>query len=121
MSQTYGPYSSAREANGLIFIAGQVGVDKITKQAEQDFESQFKQVLANLNDVLSENNLAPSDIVNVRVYLVDMTLFEQMNTLYEKYFNGIAPSRECVGVSSLPSVAGKTSLLVELSAIAARQ
>ena len=120
MSQVFGPYSSAKEANGLVFIAGQVGVNPDTKQAPIEFEAQFAQVLTNLTNVLAANNLEPQNIVNVRVYLTDMSLFEQMNKQYAEYFDGIAPSRECVGVKSLPAVGGDAPLLVEVSSVAAR-
>ena len=118
MSKTFGPYASAKAAGDLVFIAGQVGVDPATKVASSVFSDQFKQVLANLTTVLEESDLSPQNIVNVRVYLTDMSTFSEMNELYAAYFDGIAPSRECVGVASLPAVAGETKLLVELSAVA---
>lgn len=121
MSKTYGPYSSAREAGGLVFIAGQIGVDPNTKTAGASLREQMNQVFANLENVLAENNLTKAHIVNVRVYLTDMSQFEEMNTMYTAYFSSsVGPSRECIGVAALPSVAGKTKLLVELSAVAER-
>lgn len=120
MSTTYGPYSSAKEANGLLFIAGQVGIDPKTKIASEDFNKQAVQVLENLSAVLAENNLSLKDVVNVRIYLTNILNFEAMNTVYKKYFDGIAPSRECVGVADLPHVAGDVPLLIEISAIAGR-
>ena len=120
MSKTFGPYASAKAAGDLVFIAGQVGVDPATKTASEDFSAQFGQVLDNLTAVLTENELEPKHIVNVRVYLTDMSKFAEMNELYAAYFDGIAPSRECVGVASLPAVAGDTPLHVELSAVALR-
>ena len=120
MSKTYGPYASAREAAGLVFVAGQVGVNPQTKEASADFEDQLVQALENLSSVLGENSLSLHDVVNVRVYLTDINLFETMNKVYERYFEGIAPSRECVGVASLPKVAKNAPLLVEVSAVASR-
>lgn len=118
MSTTYGPYSSAKEAHGLLFIAGQVGIDPETKIASNDFNRQLTQVLENLKNVLILNGLSLSDVINVRVYLTDISKFNQMNKVYETYFEGTAPSRECVGVAGLPPVAGDVKLQVEISAVA---
>ncbi len=118
MNTTYGPYSSAKEANGLLFIAGQVGIDPQTKTASNDFNQQLTQVLDNLTNVLISNKLSLRDVINVRIYLTDISKFNQMNKAYEQYFDGIAPSRECVGVADLPPVAGDVKLQVEISAVA---
>ena len=120
MSKVYGPYSATKEAGGFVFVAGQVGVNPNTKQAPNDFNDQLHQVFQNLAQVLRDIDLDLKNVINVRVYLTDMLNFAQMNQIYETYFDEIAPSRECVEVTNLPPVAGDTPLLVEISAVAAR-
>ena len=118
--KVFGPYSSIRKAEGLYFVAGQVGVDKGGK-APKSFEDQFRLVIENLSRVLESQNLSLSNIINLRVYLTDMADFTKLNQLFEKHFMGIAPSRECVAVQALPPVAkNNTKLRVEISAVATK-
>ena len=44
--KVFGPYSSIRKAEGLYFVAGQVGVDK-SGNAPESFEDQFELVIDN--------------------------------------------------------------------------
>ncbi len=116
--KVFGPYSSIRKAEGLYFVAGQVGVDKGGNTPES-FEDQFRLVVENLSRVLESQNLSLSNIINLRVYLTDMADFTKLNQLFKKYFMGIAPSRECVAVQALPPVAkNEAKLRVEISAVA---
>lgn len=118
MTQTFGPYEPIRQAGDLYFIAGQVPVNPNTKQAPAEFEQQMRQVMENMIAVLETQQLTLKDIINVRVYLTDMTRFAEMNELFVEYFSGIGPSRECVGVASLPAVGGDEPLQLETSAVA---
>lgn len=122
-SKVFGPYSPIRGVytnSPIFFIAGQVGVDDIGN-ARENFEDQFRIMIDNLKVVLASEKLSLADVVNVRVYLTDMANFSKLNHLFEKYFSGISPSRECVEVSALPPVAkNKVKLKVEMSAVAVK-
>ena len=117
MPQVFGPYSKATASNGLLFVAGQVGVDSSSSQASPVFSEQMHTAVANLVQVLEDSGLTLVAVKNVRVYLTDMNNFETMNKIFAEYFTGIAPSRECVAVKELPPVAN-TPLLIELGAVA---
>ena len=117
MNQTFGPYSKASKAGNMLFVAGQVGVDTATKRAPVNFSEQMQLAVSNLKQVLSDENLGLNNVKNVRIYLTDMKHYEAMNEIFAEHFTGIAPSRECVAVKSLPPVADQI-LLVELSAVA---
>lgn len=120
MSQTFGPYEPIRQAGDLYFVAGQVGVDPKTKQAPASFSEQMQLVIENMKSVLQTQNLSLKNVINVRVYLTDMNNFNEMNEIFADYFNGIGPSRECVGVAELPAVGGDEALQIEISAVAYR-
>jgi len=121
MIQKFGPYEPIRQAGDLYFIAGQVPVDPTTEQASADFTDQMNQVVKNLGSVLKSKRLTLQHIVNVRVYLTDMTKFEQMNEIFAEHFSGIGPSRECVGVTDLPHIGGNELLQIEMSAVAQKE
>src|SRR5690349_2549599 len=100
MNQTFGPYSKSTKAGGLLFLAGQVGVDTVTKQAPSTFAVQMRLAIKNLKNVLEEEGLSLVSVINIRVYLIDMKNYETMNKIFAEYFTGIAPSRECVAVKA---------------------
>lgn len=111
-----GPYSQAIEANGMLFISGQLPVDPatgefvpggITEQTMQSFE--------NIKAILSEAGLTTDNIVKTTVFLADMALFAEMNAVYAKQFGETFPARSAFAVKSLPKNA-----LVEIEAIAVR-
>jgi len=52
-------------------------------------------------------------VVKTTIFLSDMALFSDVNTIYGKYFNGNFPARETVSVKGLPKNAN-----VEISMIA---
>ncbi|MCU0339528.1 MAG: RidA family protein [Spirosomaceae bacterium] len=110
------PYSQAVEANGMIFVAGQVGLDPKTRQlVAGGFEAEATQVMENIKAILTAANLSMSDIVNTTIYLKDIANFGKINDIYGKYFTGNYPARTTVGVANLPASAS-----VEIAVIAVR-
>ena len=111
-----GPYSIATEANGLVFISGQVGVDPATGTVvEGGVEAEARQIVANLAAILEELGLAPADVVKTTVFIRDMGNFGAVNAIYATLFDGANPARSTVEVSGLP-----LGVNVEIEAIAAR-
>lgn len=116
--KVFGPYSPIRKAGELYFIAGQVGIDSLGN-ASDNFTEQFEITIQNLNKVLASEKLELKNIINIRVYLIDIDNFGELNRLFAKYFTGIGPSRECVAVKSLPKISkNRVDIQVEISAIA---
>ena len=100
------PYSQGVEANGLIFVAGQIGLNPKTRQlVTGGFEAEATQVMENIKA-----------IVNTTIYLNDVAYFQKINDIYAKYFNGDFPARTTVGINNLPGGAS-----VEIAVVAARQ
>lgn len=111
-----GPYSQAIEANGILFISGQVPVDpKVGKIVEGGITEQTEQVLKNIGAILKEAGLDYSHVVKTTCLLSDMANFVPMNEVYAKYFTGDKPARAAFGVVKLPLGA-----MVEIEAIAVR-
>ena len=110
-----GPYSQAIEANGFVFVSGQLPIDATTGKMAEGIEAQAKQSLENVKHVLEAAGLTMNDIVKTTVYLQDMSLFGDMNKVYATYFNGAYPARSAYAVKQLPKDA-----LVEIECFAAR-
>jgi 2-iminobutanoate/2-iminopropanoate deaminase len=111
-----GPYSIATEANGFVFISGQVGVDPATSSVvEGGVEAEAAQIVSNLSAILEELGLTPQDVVKTTVFITDMAKFAAVNAIYATLFDGADPARSTVEVAGLPLGVG-----VEVEMIAAR-
>jgi 2-iminobutanoate/2-iminopropanoate deaminase len=76
-------------------------------------ENQTRRVIENLKAVLSSAGLSLHDVVKVNVYLTDMQIFSEMNSVYEQSFGTQKPARTTVAVKGLPLDA-----LIEIECIA---
>jgi reactive intermediate/imine deaminase len=111
-----GPYNQAVAAAGLLWCSGQIALDPLSAAmvGEGDVEAETRQVLANLQAVLSAAGVDPAQVVRTTVYLVDLADFGRVNALYAEVFGaGTAPARACVQVAALPKGAR-----VEIDAVA---
>jgi len=109
-----GPYSQAIRLEGLVFSAGQIGLDPSTGElVPGGVEAQTRQVLTNLKNVLAAADSELSFVVKTTVFLKDMNDFQKMNAVYAEFFPENPPARSTVAVSALPKGA-----LVEIEAVA---
>lgn len=110
-----GPYSQAIEANGIVFVSGQLPINAETGVMPEGAQAQADQSLKNISHILSEAGLAMENIVKTTVFLSDIALFADVNKVYASYFDGSFPARSAVAVKALPKDA-----LVEIECIAVR-
>ncbi|RAP30788.1 hypothetical protein DID76_03325 [Candidatus Marinamargulisbacteria bacterium SCGC AG-414-C22] len=112
--QAIGPYSQAVTLNNLVFCSGQIALDPHTGSlAGSDIDTQTKQVLANLNEVLTAAGSSFDQVVKTTIFLKDMSDFAVVNTHYEAAFGNHKPARATVAVAGLP-----LDVLVEIECIA---
>lgn len=110
-----GPYSQAIEANGMVFVSGQLPINPETGDMPATIEEQATQSLENMKNILAEAGLTMDNVVKTTVFLADMSYFAGMNSVYAKYFTGDFPARSAFAVKELPKAA-----LVEIECIAVR-
>ena len=111
-----GPYSQAIEANGIVFVSGQLPIDPATGAfAEGGIKELTRQSLTNMKAILAEAGLAMANVVKTTVFLADMADFAEMNEVYASFFEGVCPARSAVAVKTLPKEAR-----VEIECIAVR-
>lgn len=112
-----GPYSQAVEANGMLFISGQVPIQPETgKVVEENITGQTEQVMKNIGAILEEAGYSFKDVVKSTCLLSDMANFTQMNAVYGKYYPENPPARAAFAVKELP-----LGVLIEIETIAVKR
>ena len=112
-----GPYSQGIEADGLVFVSGQLPVDPATGVfVPGGAAEQATQSLKNISAVLAAAGCTMEDVVKTTVFLTDMGKFAEVNEVYAAFFKGDCPARSAVQVGALPKGAQ-----VEIEAIAAKK
>lgn len=96
------PFSQVVEANGFVFLAGQVGNIPGTGSAVPGgIEAETRQMLENVGRLLRAVGLDYSAVVKATVYLLDFGEFPAMNAVYREFFPTKQPTRTTVGVTAL--------------------
>lgn len=114
-----GPYSQAIEANGLLFVSGQGGVEPDTGEiVSNEVRPQTEQVFENITSILEEAGASVTDIAKVTVFLTDMDDYDVVNEVYSEYMNEPFPARSAVQVADLPIDIG---VEIEVIAVAPKE
>ena len=100
--QPIGPYSQAVASGDLVFLAGQIGIDPATGTISGTAGEQTTRSMENLRAVLQESGLGFKDVVQTRIYLVNMSDWSEVNGIYGSYFMDNYPARATVQVAGLP-------------------
>ncbi len=96
------PFSQVVEANGFVFLAGQVGDAPGRDGAVPGgIEAETRQMLDNVGRLLRAVGLDYADVVKATVYLRDFDEFAAMSAVYREYFPTEPPTRATVGVTGL--------------------
>lgn len=111
-----GPYSQAIEANGTLYVSGQVPIDpKTGKVVEGGITEQTTQVMKNIEAILSAAGYTWTDVVKSTCLLSDMANFKAMNEVYGAYYAVNPPARAAFAVKELP-----LGVLVEIETVAVK-
>jgi len=99
-----GPYSQGIKAGGFIFVAGEKGMDPVTKQiVPGGIEAETRRTLENIKAILEEASSSMDLVVSTFVFMTDLAEFSKMNEIYAEYFKANPPGRTTVEVKSLPA------------------
>ena len=114
-----GPYSHVVEAEGWLFVTGQLATDPDDDDLPlpQGIEAQTHKVFDNLKRVLAGIGAGLEHVVQVRIFLTEFDRdYAVMNRIYRSYFpSDRLPARTTVGVTALARGG-----LVEIDLIARR-
>ena len=111
--EALGPYSQAIVTGDLVFLSGQLGINREKGGLEEGVEAQTRQAFKNIQAVLAEADLNLNHVVKVTVLLKDIEDFAKVNAIYAEHFKQPYPARSAFAVKDLPA-----SALVEIEVIA---
>jgi len=113
-ADTSGLYSQAIKSKGLLFISGQVGIDKSGKLVSHDISTQTDQVMKNLKATLKAAGCTFDDVIKISVFLVNLDDRPKFHEVRKKYFTEGQPASTLLVVKSLAN----KDYLVEVEAVA---
>ena len=106
-------------AGRMVFLAGQVGMDRDGQVVSGGVVAQFERALANLLTALSAAGGQPGDLVSLTIYIVDLADYQahgkQIGAVWRRLAGTEYPATAGVGVTRL----WDPDALVELQGIAA--
>ena len=113
--QPAGHYSQAVVCGGVIYVAGQLATDPADPEAPAgDASAQTRQALANVDAILRAAGSGLQHVLQMTVYVTDITLWPEVNAAYASVMGDHRPARAIVPIGSLNS-----DWVIEIQAIAA--
>ena len=109
------PLSQAIRHEDTVYVSGNVPVDPATGElVEGGVGPQTRQVLENVEAVLTEAGSSTDSVVRAGVFMTDMDAFGEMNAVYEEFMSEPYPARTTVRAEM-----ANPDILVEIDVIAA--
>ena len=110
-----GHYTPGLVYNGLVFVSGQGPEDPRTGQlAGTTIEAQTEQALRNVEAVLQAAGSSLSRVLQMTIYLTDISLWPGMNSTYTSVMGAHKPARAAIPVRDM-----LPGMLIEIQAVAA--
>lgn len=94
--------SQGIEANGMIFVAGQIHQTPDGQVLEGTVTDKVAQIMSNIEAILKAAGANLNDIVKATIYVTDMAQMPELNQVWPSYFEQPLPAREAVCVAALP-------------------
>lgn len=111
------PYriSPGFKANGVLYLSGHAAINESGELVGiGDFDAQAKATFESLQRTLEAGGSDLSNVIKVTIYLTDMSHFDKIVTLRQKWFSAPYPADTIVEVNAL----ALPELMIEIEAIA---
>ena len=95
------PFSEAVRLGNVLFLSGQMGIDKSIRLVPGGIAEETRQALENIKATLEKYGSSIEHIIKVTVMLADMSEWGEMNKVYLTYFSKNLPARSAFGTSGL--------------------
>ncbi len=88
-----GHYSQCIEHNGILYLSGQLPIDQDTKFIPETIEDQADLALKNVESILTEAGSSKNKVLQVRIYIPHIELWDKVNDRYSLFFEDHKPVR----------------------------
>ena len=113
MPKANGHYSQCIENNGMLYLSGQLPGNPAVNPLPDDIESQTRLVLDKIDLILKEAGSSREKVIQMRIYIPDVELWDGVNRVYTGFFGDHKPVR-CI----VPSGRLHFGCLIEAEAVA---
>ncbi len=96
-----GHYSPCIEHNGMLYLSGQVPVDPVSQKVPESIEEQTDLVLQKVEQIINESGSSKNHILQMRVYISDIKLWDIVNERYRLFFGNHKPVRTIIPTRDL--------------------
>jgi len=107
-------YSRAVRVGNLVEVAGTTAVENGKVIGPNDAYLQTKIIIQKIEKVLFEAGTSLGDVVRTRMFVTDLSRWEEYGTAHGEYFRDIKPASTMVEVKSLVD----PNMLIEMEATA---
>jgi reactive intermediate/imine deaminase len=101
MPAVKGHYSPVIEHGGILYLSGQIPVDPEKGAVPDTIEEQTRLVLSKIDLLLRESGSSLNQVLQVRIFVTDISLWDQVNKVYADFFKDHKPARCVVPVGKL--------------------
>ncbi|MGB4973484.1 MAG: RidA family protein [Cyclobacteriaceae bacterium] len=91
--QPKGHYSPCITHNGIVYVSGQLPFHPKTREIPEGIEKQTWQVLQNLELILNEAGSSTAKVLQMRIYIPKMEMWDLVNKIYAEFFGAHKPVR----------------------------
>ncbi len=107
-------YSRAVKVGNIIEVSGTTSMKDGSPYAIGDYYGQTKRIYEIINEALGKAGSSLEDIVRVRVFVLDITKWEEVGKVHAELFSTIKPAMSMIGIAAFIDPA----LLVEIEVTA---
>lgn len=105
-------YSRAVRIGNRILVSGTTSIENGEVTGKADYYLQTKTILNKIEKAVKEAGGTIEDIVRTRIYVVDISHWEEVGKAHGEFFGKIKPASAMIGISSLVD----PDMLVEIEA-----
>ena len=101
MPKSNGHYSQCIKHNGILYLSGQLPIDPATKAIPESIEEQTDMALKKVKLILNEAGSSIEKVLQMRIYISDIALWDKVNERYSAFFKDHKPVRSVIPTRDL--------------------
>lgn len=94
-------YSRAVKVGNQLEVCGTVATDENGVVGKGDFYAQTKFIFQKIEKILNQAGFALSDVVRTRMFVTDISHWEEIGKAHGEFFNDIRPATSMIEISAL--------------------